>query len=105
MSRAAVVRDQNFTAHVKHEQLSQSRFSGEWKDPTGTNLFCKPVIGTGFTGSTCKSDKQLWVKFEQPTREFDITRRRPPPQRQQIACVRVEQDNWRRTDAGIFALQ
>src|SRR5262249_22546930 len=105
MSWATVVRDQNFTAHVKHEQLPKRRFSGETDHTVRTDFICKPVIWNRFIRSTCKSDKQLWIPVEQPPREFAIRQRRPPPQRQQIACVRVEQDEWRRTDTGIFALQ
>ena len=104
MSRAAVIRHQNLTAGVKHEDLPQSRFSGKPDNAVRTNLVCKLVIGYSFARCTGKSDKQLWVMFKQPPRKFDITQGRPAPQRQQVACVRVEQDEWRRTDARIFAL-
>ena len=104
MSRATVIRHQNRTAGVKDEHLPQSRFSGKPDDAVRTNLVCKLVIGHGFARRTGKSNKQLRVMFEQPPRKFDITQRRPPPQRQQVARVRVEQDEWRRTDTRIFAL-
>ena len=104
MSRATVIRHQNLTARVKHEHLPQSRFSGKPDDAVGTNLVCKLVIGASFGRRTGKPDKQLRVTFEQPPRKLDITQRRPAPQRQQVARVRVEQDEWRRTDARIFAL-
>src|ERR1700757_3780068 len=99
MSRATVVRDQNFTAHVKHEQLPKRRFSSETDDAVRTDFICNPVIETGFIRGTGKSDKKVWITFEQSPREFDIMRRRPPSQRQQIACVRVKQDKWRRIHA------
>src|SRR6476646_5918210 len=104
MSRATVIRHQNLTARVQREHLSQSRFSGKPDDAVRTDLVCKLVIGASFGRCTGKPNKQLRVTFEQPPRKFDVTQRRPPPQWQQIARVRIEQDEWRRTDTRIFAL-
>src|SRR5438067_4368928 len=104
MSRATVIRHQNLTARVQREHLPQSRFSGKRDDAVRTNLVCKLVVGPSFGRRTSKPNKQLRVTLEQPARKFDITQRRPPPQRQQVARVRVEQDEWRRTDTRIFAL-
>src|SRR6476646_11377199 len=98
MSRATVIRHQNLTTRVQREHLSQSRFSGKPDDAVRTNLVCKQVIGASFGRRTGKPNKQLRVTFEQPPRKFDITLFRPTPQRQQVARVRVEQDEWRRTD-------
>src|SRR4029450_14138640 len=79
--------------------------AGNRADPASTHLIWEPVIWTGFCRGTGKSDKQVWITFEQSPGQFDITHRRPPSQRQQVACVRVEQDEWRRTDTRIFAPQ
>src|SRR5437667_11376431 len=104
MSRAAVIRHQNLTAGVKHEHLPQSRFSGKPDDAIRTDLVRKLLIGHGFGWRTGKSDKHVRVTFEQPSGKFDITRCRPTSQREQVARVRVEQDEWRRTDSRIFAM-
>src|SRR3954466_4602423 len=104
MSRATVIRDQYLTARVQHEYLSQSGFSRKRYDAVRTNLPGQLIVSTSFGGRTGEPNKQLRVPFEQPPRKFDITQRRPAPQRQQVTRVRVEQDEWRRTDARIFAL-
>ena len=104
MSRATVIRDQYLTARVQHEYLSQSRFSRKRYDAVRTDLPGQLIVSASFGRCTGEPNKQLRVTFEQPPCKFDIPQRRPAPQRQQVAGVWVEQDEWRRTDARIFAL-
>src|SRR5689334_21741487 len=102
MSWPTVIRNQNCAARVKHEQVPQSSFSGKSDDAIRTDLVRKLPIGHGFGWRTGKSDKQIRVPFEQLSGKLDIIRRRPTSQREQVARVRIEQDEWRRTDARIF---
>src|SRR5439155_4675374 len=99
MSWHTVIRHQNVTARIKHEQLPEGRFPGELDNTTRTDIGCKLIISSGFRPCTGKSDKQLRIAFQQPSGKFDIASLRPTSQRQQVARVRIKQDEWRRTDA------
>src|SRR4249919_1963896 len=96
MSRATVVCYQYLTPHVQREHLSEGRFPSKPDDSLRTNLICELVVRASFGRRTGKPNKQLRITFEQPSRKFDITQRRPPPQRQQVARIRIEQDDRRR---------